>query len=98
MRCVSRTDAERALYQNEHRFCTICLDRIPASSESCLRVSWACAECRAEADRLGAPGALAALCHVAAYVHEEMFFGTRGGAPPVFWADRERPEDSSELL
>jgi hypothetical protein len=81
LRCVSRADAERALHENEHRFCVVCLARIPASSVNCHGVSWVCGDCRVEADRLEAPDALAALCQVAADVHEEVPFGTRGGVP-----------------
>ena len=52
-----------------------------------------CGDCRAEADRLEAPDALAALCQVAADVHEEVPFGTRGGGPRIHMGRQRRGEE-----
>jgi hypothetical protein len=93
LRCVSRLDAERALQKNDYRFCVVCLDRIAASSVNCLGVTWVCGDCRIEADRLEAPDALAALCQVAADVHEEVPFGTRGGGLRIHMGRQRRGEE-----
>jgi hypothetical protein len=75
LRCVPREDASDVLRENAHRYCEVCLGRVPARGDQRVQGHWVCCACRSEVAHLDAPDVVLALLNAANQIHEETFPG-----------------------